>query len=166
MYKVNDHVVYGANGVCRILDICPSPFDKTDPRLFYVMKPLSAVGNSTIYMPEEFHERIRPIISPDEAKRVLTAYTDAPPLPVPVERQRREVYHSAITEGSPLSCLRILKTVRLRRADAAQNKKHLPDVDVEFEAKARKCLFGELMLVLSLSDNEIEESLFPQEALV
>ncbi len=161
MYKVSDYVVYGANGVCRILDICPSPFDKTDTRLFYVMKPLSAVGDATIYIPETFTSRIRPVITPDEAEKVLVSYADATPLDVAVERQRREVYQAAITEGSPFTCLRILKTVNKRRADAAQNKKHLPDVDVEFEAKARKCLLGELSLVLSLSDSEIEKTLFP-----
>ena len=51
MYKPEEYVVYGANGVCLITELCPSPFDPADERLFYVMKPVTDRGTSVIYTP-------------------------------------------------------------------------------------------------------------------
>ena len=157
MFKTDDFVVYGINGVCKIIDVCPSPFDKKDTRLFYVMQPLFGVGNSTIYTPIDNElQKIRPLISKKDAKALI----DTPPVidtvHVEIEKKRRDAYHAVMQEGSPLSYLKILKSVRLRRIETSESKKHLPDVDVEYEARAKKCLYGELAVVLDREYKEIE----------
>ncbi len=157
MFKVDDCVVYGINGVCKIIDICPSPFDKKDVRLFYVMQPLFGVGNATIYTPADNElQKIRTLISKESAEALLRTPPTIETVSVDVEKKRRDAYHTVMQEGSPLSYLRILKSVKYRRNEATENKKHLPDVDVEYEAKARKCLYGELSVVLGCEYGEIE----------
>lgn len=157
MFKIDDFVVYGINGVCKVIDVCPSPFDKRDTRLFYVMQPLFGVGNSTIYTPADNEpQRIRPLISRADAEALVSAPPAIETVQVEIEKKRRDAYHAVMQEGSPLSYLKILKSVKLRRIETSENKKHLPDVDVEYEAKAKKCLYGELAVALDREYGDIE----------
>ena len=159
MFKIDDCVSYGVSGVCRIVDICPSPFDKTDTRDFYVLKPLfmAATANSTIYSPIGIENRkLRPLITKEEAKALLRIAPTLPQIAVDAEKNRRRTYQETMASGDVHEYVRILKTVAYRRKEAAELRKQLPDVDVEYEAKARRCLFGELSTVLGIPFNEIE----------
>ena len=159
MFKIDDCVSYGVSGVCRIVDICPSPFDKTDTRDFYVLKPLfmAATANSTIYSPIGIENRkLRPLITKEEAKELLRVAPTLPQITVDTEKNRRRTYQETMASGDVREYVRILKTVACRRKEAAELRKQLPDVDVEYEAKARRCLFGEISTVLGIPFNEIE----------
>ena len=39
MFKKGETVYYGTAGVCVVSDICRSPFDKNDDRMYYVLAP-------------------------------------------------------------------------------------------------------------------------------
>ena len=160
MFKIDDHVVYGISGVCRIIEICHSPFNKADDRLFYVMQPLFGVGNATIYTPTDNElQKIRPLVSRAEAEALFQHPPVIETVKVEFEKKRRDAYHAVMMENSPLSYLKILKSVKLRRLETYENKKHLPDVDVEYEAKAKKCLCGELAVVLDREYADIESKI-------
>ena len=47
MFNVNDTIMYGSQGVCRILDIREESFSGA-PKLYYVLEPVYD-SNSTIY---------------------------------------------------------------------------------------------------------------------
>ena len=49
MYAVNDKVMYGQSGVCRITDICTKKFGKTAVE-YYVLHPMYG-EDTTIYCP-------------------------------------------------------------------------------------------------------------------
>ena len=50
-FEKSQYVCYGANGVCRIEDICPMPGMRTQS-LFYVLRPI-ADRNSVYYIPTD-----------------------------------------------------------------------------------------------------------------
>ena len=56
MYRAEEMVVYGQNGVCRVVEVCHSPFDRNDERLFYVLRPEINTDKSTIFVPVETAE--------------------------------------------------------------------------------------------------------------
>lgn len=159
MFKIDDYVAYGVNGVCRVVDVCPSPFDKTDTRSFYVLKPLfaAAASNATIYTPVDIEaRRLRPLIDRAEAESLLNSAETITAVDIGTEKNRRHVYQETMATCDVREYARILKTVRRRRTEAAALRKNLPDVDIEFESKAKKCLYGELSVVLGVPFESFE----------
>ena len=51
MFSVGELMIYGTNGVCRVDEICNSPFDSSDTRLFYKLTPTPDRSNLVIYTP-------------------------------------------------------------------------------------------------------------------
>ena len=149
MFEINDVVVYGQNGVCHVVDVCPSPFDKKDTRDFYVLCPALNTDRSTIYVPVEAAEgRIRPLMTADEAKTLLARIEEIAPLAVEAEKMRRDLYRQAVTEARPEGYVAVLKAVARRRADALRAKRQLAGADAEYEQKAKTILSMELSYAL------------------
>ena len=152
MFQVGDHIVYGINGICRVAEIGPSPYDKADTRLFYLLIPVNNPMSSTIYTPVD-NQRVpmRPLMTKEEIEALIAAIPSLLPLTVPVEKQRREIYRTVIGELRPEGYVQVIKTVRRRRLDLAAAHKHVPMTDLEYGRLARNLLAGECAHVLGLT---------------
>ena len=53
MFNIGDLLFYGTNGVCRVSEICSSPFDSSDTRSFYKLTPIAENTSLVIYTPVE-----------------------------------------------------------------------------------------------------------------
>ena len=149
MYRAEDMVVYGQNGVCRVVEICRSPFDRSDERLFYVLCPEINTDKSTIFVPMETAEdKMRLPMTAAQARALLDAIPEIEPLAVEIEKTRREVYRRALTGASPRDYVAILKTVVIRRREALIAKRQLAGADAEYEQRARSFLALELSMAL------------------
>ena len=158
MFKVGDHVVYGTNGVCYVCDITPSPFDKKDPRTYYVLRPLSGASTSLIYTPvDNARVSMRPLLGHAEACALLDAIHGIPCIHVAEERGRRTAYRNAIAAADPQSYLSLIKTVEVRRADFFGTERRLPDFEIEYDTIARRHLYTELSVVLDRPVKDISE---------
>lgn len=156
MFDIGDLLFYGTNGVCRVSEICSSPFDAADTRSFYKLSPIA--GNSTlvIYTPVDNTQVImRPLISKEEAEALVARIPDIEQISVAIEKHRKEAYRETIREGKPEGYVKIIKTVRERRELFKRTRRRIPDLDNDFEFTARTCLYGELSTVLGISREEI-----------
>ena len=158
MFSIGDYMVYGTNGVCRVDAVCPSPFDKKDTRLYYVLKPLRGTGQALIYTPVE-NERVpmRPIIERGEAEALFEKMAQIPCLSVSVEKERREIYRAALGSGKIEAYIALLKTVRNRRCELSGMQRRLPDFETEYDLQARRNLYTELSVALDLPLEGMEE---------
>ena len=77
-------------------------------------------------------------------------------LVVEKEKNRRDTYRAALACAECEEYISIIKTVCLRREEAARQKKRLAESDNDYEKKAKFCLYGELALALELPVSEIE----------
>ena len=159
MFKVGDHIVYGTNGVCRVTDVCASPIDKKDPRLFYTLKPVSGPANSVIYTPVD-NDRVpmRPLMSADEVEALFSRMADIPHLEIRTEKARRDTYRSAISAASPDSYVAVIKTIGGRRAELSCLGRRLPEFEIECDGIARRHLCTELSVVLGLPMEEMQDT--------
>lgn len=69
-FQVNDSVLYGAEGVCRITDICEQDF-MGERAMYYVLKPVYG-ATSTVFVPvnnERLKAKMRRILSAEEIYR-------------------------------------------------------------------------------------------------
>lgn len=160
MFSIGDYMVYGINGVCRVQDICASPFDKKDTRTFYLLKPLGASEGSVIYTPTDNAQVLmRPLMTKEQAAELIERMPGLEPLEVPMEKMRRDLYRQAMQSCDPEQYVRLIKTVYRRRMDMIQQHKRLSETDSDFERNAKLSLYHELSVVLDVKFAEVEQYL-------
>lgn len=159
MFAVGEFVIYGINGVYSVTEIRSSPIDKNDTRSFYALKPLRGGDGSKAFVPVESDAvYLRPVMTREDAERFVgEELPRAEILTVTNERERKNLYRSAIGDHTPLSCARIIRTVAHRRRQLAGTSRRLPDTDAEYEREAKNNLFGELSVSLGIPFEEVEE---------
>ena len=156
MFNIGDLLFYGTNGVCRVSEICSSPFDSNDTRSFYKLSPIAENSTLVIYTPVDNTQVVmRSLISKEEAEALLARIGDIEKVAVAVEKHRKDAYRETIREGNPEGYVKIIKTVRARREMFHRTRRRVPDMDNDFEHTARLCLYGELSTVLGISREEI-----------
>lgn len=157
MFQVGEYIVYGINGICRVEEIGPSPYDHEDPRTFYLLIPLNNPMSSTIHTPvDNDHVPMRRLMTKEEIKKLMAAIPSIETLTVPVEKQRREIYRTVIGELKPEGYVKVIKTVRRRREELTAARKHFPVTDLEYGRLAKHLLCSECACVLGLSEEEAD----------
>ena len=158
MFEVGEYIVYGTNGICRVEEICKSPYDKTDTRDYYLLVPVNNPMSSTIYTPVN-NERVpmRRLMTAAEIDTLIAGMPQIEMLTVPVEKQRREIYRTVISTLSPAGYVQVIKTVQRRRAELAAAHKHFPVTDLEYGRLAKHLLYSECAHVLGLAEEGIEQ---------
>jgi CarD family transcriptional regulator len=156
MFQIGDLLFYGTNGVCRVSEICSSPFDSADTRSFYKLAPISDRSSLVIYTPvDNLQVVMRPLISKEEAEALLSRLSEIEKVAVSIEKHRKDAYREAIRDGAPEGFVKIIKTVRARRELFRKTRRRVPDLDNDFEYTAKTCLYGELSAVLGIAREEI-----------
>lgn len=156
MFNIGDLLFYGTNGVCRVIEICASPFDTNDTRSFYKLAPIAENTSLVIYTPVDNTQIImRSLISKEEAEALLARISEIEKVAVAVEKHRKEAYRETIREGDPEGFVKIIKTVRARRELFRRTRRRVPDLDNDFEHTAKTCLYSELSTVLGICREEI-----------
>ncbi len=157
MFAVGEYIVYGINGICRVEEICSSPFDETDTRVYYLLVPLNNPMSSTIYTPvDNARVPMRRLMTPEEIESFLAVIPNIEVLSVPAEKQRREIYRATINALRPEGYVSVIKTVERRREQLAAAHKHFPVSDMEYGRLARHLLYSELALVLGIEERSVE----------
>lgn len=157
MFSVGDHIIYGSSGVCLVTAIGPSPCGGQDDRLYYTLKPMDDVCNSTIFTPVD-NEKVpmRSLLTQREAGELLERIPQIPAVPMPNGKERVEVYKQAMAKADPESYIAVLKAVRFKRSELTDSRKRLSDVDTSFEKQAKHSLCVELSVALKIPFSEAE----------
>ena len=71
MYQTGEFIVYGTSGVCRVDAVGKPPFGGEEDKMYYTLVPLS--GTETIYIPVDSPVFTRPVISREQAERLIDA---------------------------------------------------------------------------------------------
>lgn len=157
MFEIGEYIVYGINGICRVADIGPSPYDKTDARTFYLLIPVNNPMSSSIYTPVN-NERVpmRRLMTREQIEELIAAMPAIDTLTVPVEKQRREIYRTTIGALDPKGYVKVIKTVNRRRAELSAARKHFPMTDLEYGRLAKHLLCSECAHVMGVSEEDAD----------
>jgi predicted ATPase len=118
MFEIGEHIVYGTSGICRVEEICSSPYDKNDTRTFYLLIPVHNPMGSTIYTPVD-NDRVpmRRLMTREEIDTLIDAIPGIDLVQVPAEKQRREIYRNTVFALRPEGYVSVMKTVDRRREE-------------------------------------------------
>jgi len=154
MYKVNDYVVYGLKGVCRISDIGRDEYVDSDEQ-FYILKPVYS-SNLTIKIPvTNTTVMMRPIIRKEELPSFIAAMPKKETIWTDNEKERAATFKTALRSGDRDEWVKIIKSVYWEKQARSLTGKKLSKTDEEIMQTAEKYLYQELAIVLNITPDEV-----------
>ncbi len=156
MFKINDTVVYGTDGVCKIIDIEEKEF-MGGKKKYFVLKPINN-KNSTYFAPMDNQKvlaKMRKPLSKEEVDRLIDSMPSQNANWIDNDNERKEKYRSIISEGNRTELIKVIKAIFFEKKARAKNKKRLTASDERFLKDAEQILHGEFKYVLNLNEEEL-----------
>ena len=151
MYAIGDYIVHPGQGVCQVKDVTDSP------EALYLLLPVGQRHPVHISFPVASEDRLRPVLSRDEAEKIIDDYPamDVDPYQARNVSLEEEHFRQEIRTGSCRDSVRIVKTFRARIAGLSERNKRPP---VAYErilkqARERSCL--ELSVALGVTPEDV-----------
>ena len=156
MFLVDEIIVYGKQGVCKIVakgKLDMSMIDKN--KEYYTLVPCKE-KKSVIYAPVENNKTVmRHVLTPEEVNSLLKEIPTLKEIRVENERERESCYKEILGSCNCRELIRILKTLYLRKQSRIENGKKITAVDERYFYLAEEQLYGELSFVLGKTKDEI-----------
>ncbi len=156
MFEVDDLIVYGGTGVCKVEAISEMDFGPKD-KLYYVLQPL--YQNGTIYAPTD-NEKVymRPIMSPEQADELIDQmpYVKSEVFKSSSIQQLSKHYQSVLDTHDSIELIRMTKSIHKKKEDAIKQNRHLGQIDKKFMKRAETLLFGEIAAALEIPLEDVE----------
>lgn len=159
MFQVNDLVMYGSTGVCKVKEIGKPEFlESDDIPLYYFLEPL--YQNGLIYVPVNNEAvEMRHVISAEEANDLLQKLDD---IEVKIFKGRSmqqlsQHYQKIIDSHDCDELLSMTKSIYIKAHKALINKKRIGQIDKRFMRKAQELIFGEIAVALDTEKDKVEE---------
>lgn len=155
MFKVNDVIIYGTQGVCKIVDIeekAVSGVKKT----YFVIKPIHDNG-STIFAPtdnEYVLKKMRKLLSKAEINKLIDSMLDEDIVWVKNDNDRKEYYRKILASGDHMELIKMIKGIYSHKKEREAEGKRLHMVDEHFFKDAEQILYNEFQYVLNLNNKD------------
>ena len=156
LYAVNDYVVYGIHGVCRITDLQEQSVGE-HRQVYYVLEPTDQ--SVTKYMLPADNPvvlgKLRPVMTKEELEHILCSREVGKDCWVADENLRKQNYRVLINSGDRVALIRMIGTLeRHKQAQALAGRKfHL--CDENFLRDAKKLIESEIALILGIEKQEV-----------
>lgn len=156
MYKVNDTVLYGNDGICRIENIIQR---KLTDRIveYYVLKPVYK-DNATVYVPtqnEELVKKMKKLLSYDEIMNLIQNMPDCQVDWIENDNRRKGKYREIIRSGDHEQLIQMVKTLYHHKKSLEKIGKKFHVSDKKFMKEAENILYKEFAYVLKIKKEEV-----------
>lgn len=157
MFKVNDYIVYGSAGVCRVESVGPmSMGGSANGKDFYTLEPVYEKG-SRVFTPVDNNKVImRPILSQKESNQLIDEIVNIEILVIEDEKNREDIYKDALRKCDCKEWIRVIKTLHERILNRAEQGKKATSSDEKYLHLAKECLYGELAFSLDIPKEDVE----------
>ncbi|GHU78781.1 hypothetical protein FACS1894191_0180 [Clostridia bacterium] len=159
MYSIGDLIVYGNTGVCRVSDITTRDVPGTDKNLlYYVLIPVYQ-DRCTIYAPTDVKVFMRPVISKEEAEKLIDMI---PSIKVStyyscVVRDIEEHYKKSIISHDISDLVELTISIYTKKLEMARQNRRFGAMDERFMKLAEELLFGELAVALGIAKGDVPD---------
>ncbi len=156
MFSIGDTVIYGADGVCRIVDI--QTLDLTgDSVTYYVLLPESENG-SKIFVPTEnsaLTERIQPLLSKDEIVELVENVKPCEPFWSENTNIRKQRYSEAVNGGDREMMICLIRELNERKKTLTGKRKRFSVTDERYFKLAQKILYEEFSRAIPMKFEDL-----------
>ena len=161
--QVNDYVIYGNAGICKVSDMIHPDFVEDKTKMYYVLISEN-MENSVFYVPVEIAEsKCRKIISKQDAETLIENAGQIGMEIAVKDNYREQLYKEALREGNLERIIGILKNISMRKEKRKAAGKKITAIDDKYFRIADKTVCRELGFALNLTDDEVRERLISSE---
>ena len=156
MFKINDYVVYGQNGVCMIEDI-EKMMLKDEEQEFYILAPINN-KKMTIKIPVNNKTMsIRELMSKNEVMNLIECISKKETIDIDDFRKKNQEYKLIIRSGDGLEIIKVINSINLEKDEKASIGKRINKTEDDMLMSAKKQLYQEISIVLGIDINEVED---------
>jgi CarD family transcriptional regulator len=155
MFKVNDVIIYGTQGVCEIVDIEVKSIGGAK-KAYYVLRPLKD-QSSTIYAPTDnalVLKKMRRLLTVSEINNLIDTMPDEEHLWIDNVNERKECYKKLLACGDHSALIQMIKAIYAHKKEREAAGKRLHTMDENFFKDAERILYTEFQYVLQLSGKD------------
>ena len=151
MFGVNDVIIYGVQGVCKITGTEEKNVNGKK-KTYFVLQPVSDKG-ATIFVPTDnllALQKMRQLLTKDEIHRLMDSMRTEAPAWVENENERKELYKGILAKGDHLELIQMIKAIYTHKSQWEAEGKRLHMSDERFFKDAEQILYNEFQYVLNL----------------
>lgn len=154
MFKVNDYVMYGSMGVCKVIGISKEKYIDGEEIECYVLQTIykntmtikTPVNNPKVLM--------REVMTKDAVLSLMDIMAKTETIWIDDDRQRSANFKAALKTGKSEDCMMIIKTLHQKKENAPGSKK-LRKMDEDILKAAEKQLYEEFAIALDIQPEEV-----------
>ena len=160
MFKVDDYIMYGITGVCKVIDITNEKFINGEKRDYYVLSPIHN-NNTIIKIPLDNNKiPMRKIISKGDVTSLINDMPNMDTLWIDDEKKRNNQFKMMLKSGK---CEDLIKLIFNKRYAKSTSKK-LNKADTEIIKEAERLLHEEFAIILNISPKEVNSYISSKRA--
>lgn len=155
MFKVNDVIIYGTQGVCEIVDIERKSIGGTEKE-YFVLRPMKDPG-ATIYAPKDnelVRRKMRRLLTVSQINSLIDSMPNEKTAWIDHVNERRECYKNLLASGDHAALIQMIKTIYTHRKEREAAGKRLHTMDENYLKDAERILYNEFQYVLQLSGKD------------
>ena len=158
MYRKDDIVTYGTQGVCKIAAITEKNFDGSIHE-YYKLVPVYD-EKSTLFVPvgnTALTERMHRVLSAEDIDALIQSMPSEKPSWIENETERKQKYKEILDSGDRKALIRAIKALYYykKKRQAAGKKIHV--CDEHFLRDAERVLYDEFAFVLKIDRSKIPD---------
>lgn len=154
MYAVNDTVMYGQSGICKITEICDRKFGRETLK-YYVLRPIYG-DNTVIYCPVDSDKvRIRKLLSAEEVVALIREMPAQQGDWIENDNLRKEAQTEILRRGDHKELIALIKTLYRKCTETENSGRRFHRADAEAMAQAEKMLYQEFAQALDIAPDEV-----------
>lgn len=157
MFKVDDYIMYGRTGVCKVVDITNEKFINGEERKYYVLSPIHNNNNTIIKIPlDNTKIPMRKIISKEDVTSLINDMSNMEALWIEDEKKRSNEFKTMLKSGK---CEDLIKLISNKRHSKKLNK-----ADKEIIKEAERLVNEEFAIILNISPKEVNSYISSKRA--
>lgn len=162
MFQINDVIIYGTQGVCKIAGTEEKTVSGKE-KSYFVLKPVSDPG-ATIFAPTDNElvlKKMRRLLTKDEIHKLIDSMPEEDVVWIGNENERKELFKRILVKGDHLELIRMIKAIYIHKTQREAEGKRLHMSDERFFKDAEQILYDEFRYVLDLgSKSELLDYMF------
>lgn len=152
MFSRGDAVVYKCKGLYKVEEIGTPEFLSGRKKTYYTLRSVRDAGDKA-YIPTDDEQSIRKPVSREEAMDLIGRIKAIQTVPVKNEKFREQKYKNCISDYSPESWVKVLKTTYKR----TKQRGSVASIDRKYQMILEHALYSEFSFVLGVPECDVPE---------
>ncbi|GHU71194.1 CarD family transcriptional regulator [Clostridia bacterium] len=166
MFNVGDTVLYGSNGVCRIIGIEDKCVEGIT-RHYYVLRPEFDSDSTIHYLPTDNEKavgKLKRVLSAEEITKLIQSMPTFEADWIADDKTRRASYKEILAKGDRVELIRMIKSLYARQQTQQEKKLKFSPTDEKFMRDAEKRLYEEFAHVMNIEPDQVMDFIAKQIA--